>query len=489
MALSRPALSRSAAWATVEAFGGSFFSSVGLLVVASLIEPSDLGLSAIALGIMQAVNFFPDALFHDAIIQRRRLTTCHAGSAFWTVMALAVLLGGIVAGCAGMIGGLYDMPALPALLQALSITSVVSALVSVQAARLRRAMRFRALAICTVVSRAGATIAGVGLALGGCGAWAMIAQYGLGPVILAVMLLGATRWGFVRRFSVRHVMEISRFAIARTAVLFVDVSRGRLFFVFLGTYVPLGVLGHVNLAFRLVDSLTIVICSALARFLLPVFSRAQNDRREIERSLLNAICLVGLLLLPLYAVLALTADDFIRVLASERWLGMEGLIPWLVLGGIAAILQIPAMTAILALGRPVAIAVTACGVLSALLIELLVIAPATGVQAVVCWTLPLVGGLPASLFVARWIVGVSLYRQLLSLVPACLAAALVCGAVMAVRHMYASGGGSAAVLRETCAAAVVYLALIGSLAIAFRFHPHLALQRPVPAAAYAKEVR
>jgi Polysaccharide biosynthesis protein len=70
---------------------GSAFSSVGMLVIAGIIGPRRLGLTAIALGIMEATNFFPTTLFHDAIVQRPWVTTRHLGSAFWSVLVLSVV--------------------------------------------------------------------------------------------------------------------------------------------------------------------------------------------------------------------------------------------------------------------------------------------------------------------------------------------------------------------------------------------------------------
>lgn len=474
MASLRPGFFGPAIWVGLEAFGGSVFSSVGLLVIAALIGPSDLGLSAIALGIIQAVNFFPDTLFHDAIIQRQRLTVRHTGSAFWSVTALSVVLAACVVASAPLAARLYGQAALSALLIVLAGSSICTAVTSIQTARLRRAMRFRALAQYAIVSRALATIVGLVLALAGFGAWAIIAQYGLGSAILAVVLLFTTQWRFIGHFSFAHAREIGVFACARTAVHFVDLSRGSIFFAVLGHYLPLDVLGQVNLAFRLVESLTKVVCTAISRLFLPIFSRFQQDPKAMTVSLRQAASITAAFLVPVFVGLALTAGDLLGLFASSKWQGMDGLVPWLCVAGIVIIIQTPAGAAILAVGRPMLISFGASGVLALLLIELFAYGPTTGLQAIVCWTLPLLAGVPIYSVITRRAVGLGYRAQFVSLIPAILITSMVAAATLAAGQFPHAGSQLVKAAGELVAAGVAYLLAITTFVVVYRQRPQWA---------------
>jgi O-antigen/teichoic acid export membrane protein len=466
MAAANPKFSRSAIWVGLEAVGGSAFSSVGMIVIASIIGPRDLGLCAIVLGVVQTGNFFPDTLFHDAIIQRRRLSASHLGSAFWSVLTFSVLLGAAVGASAPWVGRFYNEPELTPLLLVLSVSPIPTAIASIQTARLRRAMRFRALAIYTVISRATATGVGLALAVAGCGPWAIVAQYGLGVTILASLLLATTRWRFVRHFSLAHAREIGAFAITRTVSHFVDMSRAPLFFALLGRFLPVAVLGEVNLAFRLVESTTIVISTTLLRLYLPMFSRMQGDSKAVIMAVWKASSITAILLIPLYVGLALTGHDLVELLASARWQEMDGLISWFCIAGIVVVLATPSNTAMLAVGRPILVSVTSAFVWISLLVGILVVAPGTALQAVVCWTVPVIAGLVTNVLVSHYAIGFDVKRQLSSRLPGIFVAGLVAGSIVSMGYLLQSESEIVRLAGEMSVSGVIYLlSAAGALAV------------------------
>lgn len=458
---------RAAVWVALETVGGSVFSSIGLLIIASIIGPRNLGLSTIALVIIQTANFFPDTLFHDAIIQRKRLTTRHIGSAFWGVCALSLMISLIVAGLSYPLSRMYDEPSVFPLLLVLSTSSIFSGIISIQSARLRRAMRMRMLAIYAVISRSSATLVGLILALGGFGPWAMVAQYEVGLVVFALLLAMTTRWGFLRCFSFRQAGELGRFAVTRTFSHFIDAARNRLFFVLVANYLPLQVLGEVSLAFRLVDSLTNVVSSAVSRFCLPLFSRAQTDNRNLAVSLWQASGTAAVILMPVYAILALTGDNLVHLFAGKQWQNMQGLILWLSVAGLVVVLWTPAYCAIIATGRPGLLAIVSSLLMLGLAVTIWVTKPASGLQAVICWMGPLLAAWPATFVITRYAVGLSIRNQLTCLVPALVSSALVTGAILVARHLLSLDTARVIVFSEVAIAGLTYAGFIVVLYFVF----------------------
>jgi O-antigen/teichoic acid export membrane protein len=474
MRTGRSSLAKSAIWVAAEAFGGSGFSSVGMLVIAGIIGPRPLGLTAIALGIMEAINFFPATLFHDAIVQRPCVTTQHLGSAFWSVLVLSVVLSAATMGLAAPTARFYGQPELASLLLMLSATPLCAGVTSIPTARLRRALRFRPLAIYTMLSRFLATIAGVILAADGYGPWAVIAQYSLGEAILALLLLSISGWRFTKQFSFRHARELGRFGLARTAVHFVDMSARPLFFALLGHYLPLNALGQVNLAFRLVDSITKVTTTSLSRLFLPIFSRVKGGPASLATSLARANLLNGILLVPLFVTLALTGDDLIRLLAPGKWGGMAGLVSWLAVAGVATVVQVAPATAILAAGRPLLSGFPAVAILSLVLITVLAMSPSNGVQAAMCWTLSLLFGLPIELAVLHYVMKIDLLVQLRSWTPGLLATFGTAAATLATEKILSGTSPPLRLVAALIAAGVAYLLSVAVVAAVLRRRRQLA---------------
>nr|WP_238297215.1 oligosaccharide flippase family protein [Methylobacterium soli] len=449
----------------LEVLSGSVFSSIGLILIASLIGTASLGTAAIALAIAQTINFFPDTLFDEAIVQRRRLERRHLGSAFWIVTGLAVILGAAMGLTSGFVARLYGQAEIAPLLLALAPVPICSAVVSVQCARLRRTLRLRTLTICTAIARACATSLGIGLAIGGYGSWAAVAQFGFAPAMLAILLGANSDWRFVGSVSRRHAIEISRFASVRTVAHFVEATRNQFFFMILGYYVSPQVLGQVSLAFRLIDSLTRIICTALVRLLLPLLSRMQHDRTALPGFFLAASRATAAIFMPPFVVLALMGGDLGHLVANTDWQGLAQLVPWLSIAGLFLVIEIPAHTAILAIGRPALLSFAALGGLAFLLLQIVVFAPATGVGAVLCWLTAVVARAPAQFLMTRLVLGIPLRSQLAAYWPALMITGAVLVPVLTIAHWTLRHGYSDVfvVALKLLACACIYLASIALL--------------------------
>jgi PST family polysaccharide transporter len=360
---------------------------------------------------------------------------------------------------AGWIGRLYGQDELSLLLLVLAPLPIASAITSIQTARLRRAMQFGILTINASLSRALATAAGLVLALNGYGAWAVIVQYGLGVASLGILYSATMNWRLASRFSLAHALEITSFGARCTSVYFLDGVRGRLFFAVLGHYLPLAVVGQVNLAWRVVDSLTTVIGSALGRLYLPFFSRVQARAASLRSAVHDASLLTATLLCPVFAVLALTSGDLVRLVGSAKWGGIEILMPWLCAGAMGAILRLPVNIALTAIGQPLLATIGLAGVFVATFGAVVISVPATGVHAVLCWTLPMIANVPFSMVVASWYMGLSLRGQASALLPAALTTGIVTLTTVVAGQAAGTDHVVLRLLHEIPAAGISYLIL------------------------------
>ena len=73
----RDRASRSLFWTALESGGMSGLSVVALVVFGWTLTPSELGIGALALSVVQLMNLPVELMFHDALIQRREVTPRH----------------------------------------------------------------------------------------------------------------------------------------------------------------------------------------------------------------------------------------------------------------------------------------------------------------------------------------------------------------------------------------------------------------------------
>jgi O-antigen/teichoic acid export membrane protein len=196
---------------------------------------------------------------------------------------------------------------------------------------------------------------------------------------------------------------------------------------------------------------------------LATFSRVQENSCRLALDLSKACSATAIIVMPVYAILGLTGGDLVHVFASEKWQHVEGLIPWLSLSGLVTILWTPALSSILAIGRPGLVSIVPGGVFCMVATAILVVEPSDGLQAVICWTLPIVLAWPANLALARYTLGVNIREQLAHLGPAFLATGCIMGAMLGARSLFGSGPSHAGIAGELGTGGIGYLLLIATM--------------------------
>lgn len=429
----RGGLAKAAIWLAADAGGSSGISLAGTMASAMLIGPDAMGLSAIVLGIAQLAAFPVEAFFADVLVQRSRLSRVEANTAFWVQIGLGVCVGGLVAAVSGPLALAYGQPALQPMLAVAGVGVAVSGVGAVQAALLRRLMRFRRLAEINLVGRAAGSLAAVGLALGGGGSWSLVGQYVLSAGVGAAGLLLFSGWRPRRVVRLSSLRPMLAFAVLETLAQFVPAICTRLFVSAVALSLPLAVIGEMNLAFRTVDSLRAVISSAAGRLSLTLFSRLQKEPEALLGIFRRTSWAVGLATLPVFAALAACAQDLVHVVFGPAWQGAVLQIIMLSLASGVYFCRSTARYLQTAKGRPGPSLLT--GVLTVMLTMGLVLLypPATAAWAMLYWLVPIVIVAIVDLALTSRLFGIGVGDQVVALLPGLAAAILLIAAVSAVR--------------------------------------------------------
>ena len=158
------------------------------LVLARLLTPHDWGLAAMVLVFSGFVVVFTDNALGTALIQRRDLQDGDRSTVFWFSAGVGVLLALVGIALAGPLASFYGEDDVRPLFVALSCGFVVSALGTTQMALLVREMQFARLELRQIAATATGAVVGIGLALAGKGAWAIVGQI-LGEATMSTLLL------------------------------------------------------------------------------------------------------------------------------------------------------------------------------------------------------------------------------------------------------------------------------------------------------------
>ena len=313
--------SRSLWWVGIEAVTLSAVSFVVLAALARSLDPEAFGRAATALAIVQIACSVVEALFMDALAQRRDLDEpqrrgAHTLSAG---VALAVTLGLVLWGWVGAGSVAYWVA-----LMAPSIAC--TGLTAVPLAMLRRRLALREAALLMGVARVSAGALAIALLAGGAGVWGLVAHQNLSALLLVVALQARghavlTGWG-----PSAPARPLLRFAFVNTLHGVLTSNRARLFQLGSALVMPARVVGELALALRLVEMLAAVVVTGVARAALVHFSEAAYAGRRIGPEFLTLTRRFAALAIPVFAFVAALGVPLVQLVGDRSWLSAAGLV-------------------------------------------------------------------------------------------------------------------------------------------------------------------
>ncbi len=163
-------------WAYALTIGRFGITAAVTIVMAAFLEPRAYGVMALA---MVWVSFAQGLALYgptQAVIQREDVTSRHFDAAFWVAIGVAVVETIAFVALAPLWASINDAPDLTYVCWAIAPAILLNALVVVPDAILRRRLEFRRLSQRVLAAGILSGVAGVAVAIGGGGVWALVVQ-------------------------------------------------------------------------------------------------------------------------------------------------------------------------------------------------------------------------------------------------------------------------------------------------------------------------
>lgn len=443
----RAKAAQSALWSAAENGGLALVSFGSLVVYARFLSAADFGVFSITLALVELLDVLVSMLFHDALVQSRKVTSLHLDSAFTFTMLLGLALFGLCAVAAPGFAHLVHNPQAAGILTWTALRFPCTALGAIIVAQQRRELAFRLLALRSLLGRL--TGAGIGIAfvLGGAGIWGLVAQQVLIALVGSLVLWLTAERRPRLRFHMAPLRPLLGFGAYAVGALFLTFAVKRLFTIFAGVLLGNERAGYLNMAFRAVDVLWAIAATAVTQVALPVLARLQSDPERRRRAYRAAVELTCLLLYPCFFGIALLAPEVVELLFGARWQAINPLVTALAL---LTIIQAPRllMTPMLtAMGHP---REPLIGLGVELLVVVGVLVPAARVPAlslpaaIGVWILREVASAPVMIHRLERATGIGVVEQLAGTGVPLLASAAMSAVLLAIRHFLPVDLGAAA---------------------------------------------
>jgi len=318
----RQASVRGVAWNLVQNLVGRLLGLVVVAVLARMLDASAFGAVAVAL----AVNVFAEAIVSvgcgDFITQRPEITETQLDTAFWLNVMVGVGLAGAVAALAGPIASLSEdsTETVTPIIQLLSLSIVIRSLSVVPGGLLVRRMQFRSLSLRSMIAAAIGGVVGIGSALAGLGAYALVTQTLVSDLAAVVILWRAAGWRPRWRFSRPDLHAIVAFGAPILAGALLNSVSRRADPLVIAWALGVTALGTYTMGQRIYQIATQVLNKSGDTVAFSALSRLADSEDRRRAALGKAIEVTAVLCFPIYGLLALLAEPFVATMLGGKWI-------------------------------------------------------------------------------------------------------------------------------------------------------------------------
>jgi len=347
----RKSFGESTAWMSLAASGMSLVSFLVFIIISRILSPNEIGLVVLAILVVETGKTIVNGGITFGIVQRKEWDNNYASTCFFITLMYGTLLAGLVffAG-AKLAHDFYDTAAAP-ILQVLSVIFIIEAIQVVHEGKLRRELRFKVIALRSIMASSISGVIGVTLALQGYGVWALVVQQLTGQVLITLVTFIYAHWWPRLHFSLTLAREALRFSSPMMLANFISTLSNTLLDFMVGIILGPIALGIYRIAGRALFILQDIIIRPMEQTIFPTLSRL-NKKFARGKATLRVIRISNFLIVPIFFGTAAIAAEFIELIFGEQWRASGALMSMLAIGSTPLMIRLQINAALNAQGNP-----------------------------------------------------------------------------------------------------------------------------------------
>ena len=306
-------------WRTIGQYGALAIRFVVLLILASILTPTDFGLVGMAMIFIMFADSISELGLVQAIIQRQDIGESVLSTAFWTNLSLGLGIGILGFIGAELITEFLGDPAAAPVLRALAIMFPISALSTIQRALIVKHLEFDRFAYRNIISSIAFGIVSISLAMLGAGVWSLVGGNLARSIVGTAIYWAAVPWRPKIVFSTQTLRELLQFGLP--AFISAMFSRGmtNIDYFVVGRWLGTEALGYYTLAFQLAVVPGQRLIGIVRSVTFPAFSEIQDNLRRLSDAFLEGIQHLFVVITPLTILIIMISPWFINALYDDKW--------------------------------------------------------------------------------------------------------------------------------------------------------------------------
>lgn len=322
---------RALMFASVDRYASLLINFVTVIAVSRLLTPVDIGVFAIGAATILFVETLRDFV-SGYLVQKEQVSREDARTTFTAMLLLSLLLVAALLLLAGPIADLADDQRLRPFLQVVALGLLLGPFERPLLALLRRDMKFRTIAVISIVTVLITAAVTVGLAASGFGpmsfAWAALA----GNTAVVILTLTVRPYWWMFRFRLKEWRDVVTYGGYSCAAGVTLALYELLPVLVLARILSLDAVGLYNRALLMCQLPAKATMTVVAPVALPAFAALARDGRDMVRPFLHMIELFTAVQWPGFVVLALLAHPIVALLLGPQWTAAVPLVQIIALG-------------------------------------------------------------------------------------------------------------------------------------------------------------
>jgi O-antigen/teichoic acid export membrane protein len=342
---------RGALWSLLQVLAERFTQTAVMLTAALFLGPHDFGVAAMATApaIIAASALQSGS---QLIVQREAASQSFLDAAFGLFLLIGIGSAAVICVVAFVIWCQPSYGDVWLMILPTAIAPLAAAVGVVPEGMLMRTFAYRVLAVRKTAGQALAGIMCCAMAVYGFGAWSIVVQVTVAPMISTAISVVASRWRPGGVATLNEMRSVSRFSGAVLGVSVLNQINIRSVDIIVGLIAGPAATGVFRLARTVLDLATSLFLNPVNNILLPIFSRMATDRDRTVDAMWQA-CGVTSLVASVPFVASTFAGPFVASLVfSGKWPHLSETITALLISLPFVAVIVPLQTYLIATGRP-----------------------------------------------------------------------------------------------------------------------------------------
>ncbi len=306
-------------WRFGERITAQIISFVVSVVLARILLPEQYGIVAIVTIFINLANVFVTSGLGTSLVQKKDADELDFSTMFWASIALSLVLYAIIFIISPIVAKIYNNELLTIVLRVMGLKIPIAAISSIQQAYVQRKMIFKKFFFSTIIGTIISAFVGIGMALKGCGVWALVGQYLTNSVIDTCVLWITVKWKPHFMFSMQRFKSLFSYGWKIMMASFIGTVFDQLRGLIIGARYSSADLAYNNKGEQIPSLLSTNINSTMESVLFSSISKVQDDKAKVKSAMRRLMKISSFVIMPLLFGISAVANSLITILLTDKW--------------------------------------------------------------------------------------------------------------------------------------------------------------------------